>query len=89
MKKLKEEGVLLQIDATSMIKTRKNINAYKFARKLLKAKLVDFVCSDNHCTKTRNYIMYKKGYKAIRRCCNKRYVQDVFYNNAKDILNSN
>ena len=89
MKKLKEEGILLQLDATSMIKTSKNIKAYKFARKLLKAKLIDFVCSDNHCTKTRNYLMYKKGYRAIRRYCNKHYVKDIFYNNAKEILNNN
>ena len=51
-------------------------------------KLIDFVASDNHCNKERNYYTFKKAYKKIKRRYNKEYVNDIFYNNPKMILNS-
>lgn len=87
IKALKKEGILLQLDAKSILK-RRNRKVYKFSKKLLRKKLIDFVASDNHCNKERNYYTFKKAYKKIKRRYNKEYVNDIFYNNPKMILNS-
>lgn len=88
MKRLKQEGILLQLDASSILKTRGNHKIYKFSKKLLKHRLIDFVASDNHCDKKRNYYIFKKAYKKIKRRYNKEYVNNIFYNNPKTILDS-
>lgn len=86
MKRLKQEGILLQLDASSMIKRNRKI--YKFSKKLLKNHLIDFVASDNHCDKKRNYYIFKKAYKKIKRRYNKEYVNNIFYNNPKMIIDN-
>ena len=40
----------------------------------MKNHLIDFVASDNHCDKKRNYYIFKKAYKKIKRRYNKEYV---------------
>lgn len=84
MKKLKEEGILLQLDASSIL--RKNKRIYKFSKKLLKNNLIDFVASDNHCNSKRNYYVFKKAYKKIKRKYKKDYVNKIFYENPNLIL---
>lgn len=85
MKKLKEIGVLLQLDATSILKRRTNRKIYKFASKLLDYKLIDFVASDSHCTKKRDFYSMKKAYKKIYKKY-KEYADIIFYENQLEIV---
>lgn len=87
IKKIKESGVLLQLDATSIYKKTTTRKIYKFSKKLLREKLIDFVASDTHCTKKRNYIAYHKAYKKISKKYGKEYANILFVENPKQILN--
>lgn len=86
MKKIKESGVLLQLDATSIYKKTTTNNIYKFSKKLLKERLIDFVASDTHCTNKRNYIAYNKAYKKISKKYGKEYANILFIENPAQVL---
>jgi len=87
IKKIKESGILLQMDATSICKKSTNRKVYKFSKKLLKEKFIDFVASDMHCSKMRNYRFYKKAYKAVSKKYGKGYADILFIENPKQVLN--
>ncbi len=87
IKKIKESGVLLQMDATSIIFGYSNRKVRKFSKQLLKNGLIDFVASDTHCTKKRNYKVYMKAYKYIKRKYGINYANILFNLNAKYMLN--
>lgn len=84
VKRLKQEGVLLQMDASSVF--RKNKKAYKFSKKLLKMGLIDIVSSDTHCTKKRSIMIYKKAYHKIVKKYGLNYAEQLFYKNPLMIL---
>ena len=87
IKKIRESGVFLQLDATSICRKTTTRKIYKFSKKLLREKLIDFVASDTHCTKKRNYIIYNKAYKKISKKYGKEYANILFVENPKQILN--
>lgn len=89
MRRLKENGVMLQIDATSLFKKRSNCRVIKFTKKLLKEYLVDIVASDSHCTKERDFEVLKKAYKKIKRRYGKKYANIIFYKNPLEIIENN
>ena len=90
VKKFKECGCLIQIDATSVIKSEKR-KIKRFARKLLKKNLVDIVASDYHDNKIRSYDAYMKGYYFVKKKYGFRVAQKLFCDNPKlivdDIIN--
>ena len=86
MKRIKEMGILLQMDCTSVLRKTSSKNVYKFSKKLLKEKLIDFVASDSHCTNKRNFKSYKKAYNKIKRKYGKIYANTLFKENPSVIL---
>ena len=88
MKKIKEIGVMLQMDATSILRSKTNSRVYKFAKSLLKEKLVDIVASDSHCTKERNFSSLNDAYKKIYKK-DKNYANIIFYENPLKIIEKN
>ena len=89
IRKIRESGVLLQLDATSIYKKTSNRSVYKFAKKLLNEKLIDLVASDTHCNKKRNYVAYHKAYKIISRKYGRKYANIIFVENPRQILQIN
>lgn len=89
MKKIRESGVLLQLDATSINKKITASRVYKFSKKLLKENLIDVVASDNHCTSRRNYLSFLKAYKIISRKYGKKYADIIFKENPSEIIGNN
>lgn len=85
-RRLKESGILLQIDSTSLFKKTSNKKIYKFTSELLSARLVDFVASDTHCTIKRSYKSYKDAYKKIKRKYGLMYADMLFKSNPGKIL---
>lgn len=57
---LKNEGALIQINADSLLKLTDK-KEYKFVKKLLKLKLVDFIASDTHSFRPSNLNKIKKN----------------------------
>lgn len=86
MKKLKEKGIILQLDANSILKNKNNKNIYKFSKKLLKEKLIDIVASDNHSNMQRNYTALIKSYYYIYKKYGKEYAEILFSINPNEIL---
>lgn len=84
-RKLKENGILLQIDSTSLLFTRSSRKTRKFAKKLLHERLVDFVATDSHCTKKRNYLSINKAYKKVKKM-DKKYADIIFNENQLEIV---
>lgn len=84
-RKLKENGILLQIDSTSLLFTRSSRKVRKFAKKLLHERLVDFVATDSHCTKKRDYLSLKKTYKKVKKM-DKKYADIIFNENQLEIV---
>ena len=82
---LKENGVLLQLDSTSLILNKTSLKTYKFAKKLIKERLIDFVATDSHCTKKRDYLSLKKAYKKVSKI-DKKYADIIFNDNQLDII---
>ncbi len=89
IRRIRESGVLLQLDATSIYKRTSNRSVYKFSKKLLKEKLIDLVASDTHCNKKRNYLTHSKAYKIISRKYGKKYANIIFVDNPRQILQIN
>lgn len=86
MKRIKELGVLLQLDSTSILKRRTSREIYKFSKKLLHERLIDIVASDSHCTKKRDFLSMKKAYKKIKRKYGKTYTNIIFYENPLEVV---
>lgn len=86
IRRIKEMGILLQMNATSLCKKTSSKRIYKFSKKLLKENLIDFIASDTHCTKQRNYNSYEKAYKKIKRKYGKNYANILFRENPSIIF---
>lgn len=86
IKRIKESGILLQLDSTSLFKKTSSKNIYKFSISLIKNNLIDFVASDTHCIKERSYKSYKKGYKRIKRKFGIYYADQLFKINPNIII---
>ncbi|MDD3453054.1 MAG: hypothetical protein PHN42_02090 [Bacilli bacterium] len=87
IKRIKELGVLLQLDASSIIKNKTKRRIYKFSKKLLKNRLIDVVASDSHCNTKRNFINLDKAYKIISKKYDQEYADIIFKTNPNIILN--
>jgi tyrosine-protein phosphatase YwqE len=55
----------------------------RFARKLLKYRLIDFVASDIHMQRKN---CMAKAYKLVLRKCGYSYADEIFNTNAKEII---
>lgn len=86
MKRLKENGVMLQVDATSFFQKTSNRKIAKFTKKMLQEYLIDVVASDSHCTKKRNFKTLKKAYKKVKRKNGKKYADIIFRDNPLKII---
>lgn len=85
IQKLKELGVILQLDAISVIKSKTKRKTYKFAKKLLKNNYIEIIASDNHCN-NRNYKLFYKSYKIVCKKYGCEYANLLYYENPKIIL---
>jgi len=85
IKKIKEAGIMLQMDATNILFNQSDYQTRKFAKKLIDERLIDIVASDCHCTKKRDYLSLKKAYKKISRT-DKYYAKIIFCDNPKYII---
>lgn len=86
IRRIRESGVLLQLDATSINKSTTTSKIYKFSKKLLKERLIDVVASDTHCTKKRNYLAFAKAYKMVSKKYGKEYADIIFKENPNEII---
>lgn len=77
---LKNMGVLLQVNASSLIKKGKSRHL-KRAWNYIKNDLVDFVSSDSHNITSRVPNM-NEGYKVVKKKIGEKKVKDLFFNNA-------
>ena len=84
VKKLKDKGVIIQIDGTSLLMNAP-VEVYFYAHKLLKNYLVDIVASDSHCTKKRSFKSLAKAYKKVKRKYGE-YADIIFEDNPKSVL---
>lgn len=89
MYRIKESGVMLQMDATSILRKNNTNKVRKFAKKLLDERLVDIVASDSHCNKKRNYTVFKKAYNKIKRKYGSNYTDIIFYQNPLNVTGGN
>ncbi len=79
---VKETGGLIQLNADSI--TGNDRSAKRFAKKLLKFGLADFVASDVH-SRRKNRI--SQAYGIVKKKYGVEYAEDLFTDNAKKILN--
>ncbi len=84
VERLKDMGIIIQIDATSIL-LDEDFKIYSYAHKLLKNYLVDVVASDAHCTSKRSFIKLAKAYKKVKRKYGK-YADIIFCENPKTII---
>lgn len=81
---IKGMGVEIQINAPSTIGTiGKDIQ--KFTNVLLKEQLVDYVGTDAH-DDVKRIPAFQEAYRYISKKVGKQYLEDIFYNNAKAII---
>jgi protein-tyrosine phosphatase len=84
-----KEGVLIQVNASSLVS--KDIcrfeHNHKFARYLLKNKLISIVASDAHNMTTRG-IFLEEAYKNVEKKQGHEYAETVFKINQQGILNN-
>lgn len=81
---LKSMGVLLQVNAKPIVYP-KTKQLKKTISKMLKDKLVDFIASDVHNLDTRRNHL-KEAYEYLKGKIDKKYLDEIFYYNAKEIL---
>lgn len=81
---LKNSGALIQVNASSVL-GRKGRKTKKLIYKLFEDKLVDFVASDAHGSIFRRSLM-DRAYKVLSKHIDKKYLEAVFYSNAKKII---
>ena len=87
IKKLKEIGILLQLDASSILRKKTSRKIYKYSKKLLKLHLIDIIASDNHSNIKRNYLVMKEAYKVINKKYGREYAEILFSTNPYEVLN--
>lgn len=85
-KKLKEKGILLQVNAGSFLNSGREL-WIENAKLLVKERLVDFVATDAHNTESR-VPNIKKAYEKLKGKLDKTYLNDIFYNNPLKIINT-
>lgn len=78
---IKENGGYIQINASSV--TGEYKDGKKIVKKMLKLGLVDFVASDIHTGRTN---CMQESFKIIEKKYGKDYADNLFYNNAKKII---
>lgn len=88
IKYLKDNDVIIQCDASSLIKNKTDKKIYKFAQKLLKNGLIDIIASDCHDTSCRNYDNLNTCYKYIREKYGIGYANLLFYDNPKYLIDN-
>ncbi|MBQ3116686.1 MAG: hypothetical protein IJC07_06635 [Clostridia bacterium] len=79
---IKQAGGLIQVNANSVV-GRDGKTFKKKVNQLLKLGLVDFVASDVHDGRV---LSMEKAYKHIQKKFGEKVCEDVFYNNAKKII---
>lgn len=82
IEEIKQNGGLIQINASTII-GKNGIRAKKFAKKLIKQNLIDFVASDIH--ENREYNL-KEAYLYIVKKFGKTIADDIFKNNATSLI---
>lgn len=87
IKKLKEIGILLQLDASSILRKKTSRKIYKYSKKLLKLHLIDIIASDNHSNSKRNYLVMKEAYEVINKKYGREYTEILFSINPYEVLN--
>ena len=85
IKKLRDLDIVVQVDATSLIKGA-DLPTYRFSHKLLKKSLVDVVASDYHDNQKRSYECFDKAYHTVRNKYGLETANDLFYENPKIIV---
>lgn len=78
---IKDNGGFIQVNAHSV--TGENKTGKKLTKKLLKLGLVDFVASDIHFARTNRL---REARDIVEKKYGKDYAKDLFYNNAKKII---
>ena len=78
---IKNNGGFIQVNADSL--TRDSRMGRRFARKLLKYRLIDFVASDIHMQRKN---CMAKAYKLVLRKCGYSHADEIFNTNAKEII---
>ncbi len=79
--KLSDQGILLQANASSILK----INQYPSLKKLMKKERVDLICSDTHNLSTRPSVM-DQAYEEVVNKYSKDYANWLFNEHAMNIL---
>lgn len=80
--RLKEMGILIQVDASSFYTS---FNFKRRVKKLLKFNLISFVASDTHRT-TGNYKYLDKFYNYIVKNHGEQLAETIFYTNPKKVI---
>ncbi len=78
-----QSGALIQMNASSVI-GKYGLKIKKRCKKYLKQQYISFIASDIHSNR-KNHL--QKCYNYMNKHYNKQYVQDIFYNNAKILIN--
>ena len=74
--RMKREGALLQVNASSIVSPRNN-RMKKRIKYLLKNELIDFVATDAH-RNINSYEMFAKAYKYVSKKCSIEYAEKLF-----------
>ena len=82
--RIKNEGALIQINASSILKPR-NAKTRRHVKYLLKNNMVDFVASDAH-RNPESYNQFKKAYEYVAKKYGHEYAEKLFVGNAKEML---
>lgn len=81
---LKLNGALIQVNAKTIYEPFSR-GVKKLVHKLLKNKIIDFIATDAHNT-TKRPVDLKKAYEFLKDKYDETYLEDIFYNNAKNII---
>lgn len=79
---IKHAGGFIQVNADTILGKCGRVLKKK-AKDLLRLGLVDFVASDVHCDRA---LLMEKAYKHVKRKFGQKMAENVFYNNAKKII---
>src|SRR5574344_715772 len=83
--RIRDLGVIVQVDSTSILPNLAPIEVYLYTYKLLNNRLVDVVSSDSHCTTKRNFKSMEKAYKIVKRKYGN-YADIIFHDNPLEIV---
>ena len=82
--RLKQAGALFQINADAVV-GKKDKHQKKLCAYLIKEGLVDFVATDCH-SKDKRPPNLKEAYDFLKKTIDSKYLEDLFYNNARPII---